>query len=131
MKERIYKIIIALVLLVGFLTIMSLIKSFAPWWVTWSLLGLVLVYILYDVSKPDKKPKETYWYYSYIGARNGQIFAGYGVQRSNNEEFDFVGYMYGIPICHITMVKQISKEQYIKLSELINLNDKDNQKESC
>lgn len=122
MKERIYKIVIALVLLAGFLTIMSLIKLFAPDWVTWSLLGIILVYILYDVSKPDKKPKDKYYYYTYVISEYGRTSMGYGIQHSEVGEFDFKGY-YGNEIyrtCNITMTQEISKEQYIALQEIIN-----------
>lgn len=120
MKERIKKIIIVLLIMAGIILIGTLMYVYLPSWVRYTVLGALFIWILYDVSKPEKKKTETYWYYSYVGSINGQTYAGYGTQLSKSDEFDFAGYLDKLKGCHITMVKEISEKQYDKINELIN-----------
>lgn len=119
MKERIRNFIIAVVILAGMLTVGTVAKLLLPSVIFYTIFGLIVLYVLYDCSKPEKKKTETYWYYSFIGFNNGRTLSGYGIQRSKSEEFDFVGYLFEMRDCHITMVKEISREQYDKINGLI------------
>lgn len=62
MKERIQKIIIALIFLLALSIVLVLMEYFLPSWVNYSLGGLLLAWWLYDVSKPEKKDVH-YWLY--------------------------------------------------------------------
>lgn len=55
MKERIKKMIIILLVMIGIITAEALIYVYLPSWVYYSLAGLVAVWILYYGSKPDKE----------------------------------------------------------------------------
>lgn len=120
MKERIKKIIIVLLIMAGIVLVGALMHAYLPIWARCTVWGIGLIWLLYDVSKPEKKKTETYWYYSYIGSNNGQTYTGYGTQLSKSDEFDFAGYLDKLKDCHITMVKEISRKQYDKINELIN-----------
>lgn len=55
MKERIKKIVITMLLMLGVITASALIYVFLPSWVYYSLVGLSFICILYECSKPEKE----------------------------------------------------------------------------
>lgn len=55
MKERIKKMIIILLVMIGIIALEALIYVFLPSWVYYSLFGLVAIWIIYEGSKPDKE----------------------------------------------------------------------------
>lgn len=55
MKERIKKIFIALALLLGIGCIGALICAFLPLWLRCVIWGVMVVWLLYDISKPEKE----------------------------------------------------------------------------
>lgn len=59
MKERIEKIIIAILLLIGLTVVFALIKYYLPEWVYYICWGSFMAYALYLVSKPEIH----YWMY--------------------------------------------------------------------
>lgn len=125
MKERIQKIIIALIFLLGLSIVLVLMEYFLPSWVNYSLGGLLLVWWLYDVSKPEKKDGH-YWCYTFMSSTD-KISLGYGVQLSKGTEFDFESFYKKYPKYVLIMVKEVSKSQYEEMNDLIN---KNKQKES-
>lgn len=62
MKERITNAAVALFVFAGIMTIGFSAKILLPTWAFYSILGVLLFWILYDVSKPEKKKKH-YWLY--------------------------------------------------------------------
>lgn len=120
MKERIKKIIIVLLIMAGIVLVGALMHEFLPIWARCTVWGIGLIWLLYDVSKPEKKPKETYWYYSYITAKDNTFSIGNGVHKSAINGFNFA-YMQDIHKNDvIVMVQEIGKAQYDTLNEIIN-----------
>lgn len=117
MKERIEKIVIAILLLLGLITSFDLIKYYLPSWVYWSCFAAVTAYVLYLMSKP--KDKKSYWCFTYVGRIEGKINIGYGLQERETEEFSFYTFYKDYPESDIIMVERISERQYNMLSELI------------
>lgn len=119
MKERIKNFMLALVVYVGILVIGFSAKILLPTWAFYSLLGVCLIWILYDVSKPDKK-KEHYWLFTYMDNVNGRISIGNGTQQTKEDEFDFCLFFSKCPKGYILNIEEISKTQYDKLNDVIN-----------
>lgn len=88
MKERINKIVLALLVFGGLVLVVALIKSYLPELAYYTFAGLVFLWLLYDCSKSEKKTKETYWYYTYFEQKDGGISLGCGVQHSKASYFD-------------------------------------------
>jgi hypothetical protein len=116
MKERIKKMFIILLVMIGVLTSLALIYVYLPSWVYYSLSGLFFVWILYDGSKPEKK-KTHYWIFTYIDGLNGNITIGYGTQHTKEDEFDFCLFFSRCPKGYIINIEKTSKTQYEKLNE--------------
>lgn len=117
MKERIEKIVIAILLLLGLTASFALIKHYFPAWVYWSCWGAITAYALYLVSKPESK--KSYWYFTYVWKDEAKITIGYGLQERETEEFSFYTFYKDYPESDIIMVERISERQYNMLSELI------------
>lgn len=117
MKERIEKIVIAILLLLGLTTSFALIKHYFPAWAYWSCWGAITAYVLYLVSKPENK--KSYWYFTFIVKDEDKITIGYGLQEKETEEFGFYTFYKDYPESDIIMVERISERQYNMLSELI------------
>lgn len=127
MKERIKKIMFALTVFVGIITIGFSVKILLPTWAFYSLLGACFIWILYDVSKPEKK-KEHYWLFTYMDNVNGRISIGSGTQQTKEDEFDFCLFFSKCPKAYVLNINEISKTQYDKLNDFINQPKKEEQK---
>lgn len=117
MIERIEKIVIAILLLLGLTASFALIKHYFPAWAYWSCWGAITAYVLYLVSKPENK--KSYWYFTYVMKDEAKITIGYGLQEREKEEFSFYTFYKDYPESDIIMVERISERQYNILSELI------------
>lgn len=117
MKERIEKIVIAILFLLGLTASFALIKHYFPSWAYWSCWGAITTYALYLVSKPESK--KSYWYFTYVWKDEAKITIGYGLQERETEEFSFYTFYKDYPESDIIMVERISERQYNMLSELI------------
>lgn len=126
MKERIKNIITILLVFGGLVLCAALIKYYLPSWVYYTFSGLFFSWIVWDSSKPEKKAKETYWYYTFVGYESSQIY-GYGIQISDIGEFDFVSFYSKYPTYDLMMVKEISKRQHDELKELMDKSAKEEQ----
>lgn len=116
MKERIKKIIIVLLIMAGIVLVGALMHEFLPIWARCTVWGIGLIWLLYDVSKPEKKKTETYWYYIFKGGDK----SGFGVQYSTKTEFDFIAYYKEYKDLTILNVYEISETQYKELLEYVN-----------
>lgn len=86
MKERIGKIVIALA------------ETYLPTWLYCTIAGILLVWFLYDVSKPNK-PVKHYWMYHSIVKDEQRIEIGVLENESDkfsftNKEFDIKNHLY-------------------------------------
>lgn len=117
MKERIEKIAIAILLLIGLSVVFAIIKYYLPEWVYYTCLVALTAYVLYLVSKPESK--KSYWYFTYVMKDEAKIAIGYGLQEKETEEFGFYNFYKEYPESDIIMVERISERQYNMLSELI------------
>ena len=63
----------------------------------------------------------TYWHYTFQKIRQCQLSYGVGTQISQKEEFYFADYYKKHPDFILMNVNEISKEQYDRLNEVINM----------
>lgn len=113
MKERIEKIIIAITIPAGIVCIGTLMNMFLPFWLNCVICGVIVAWLLYDVSKPEQ---ESYWFYTFL---RDKIY-GSSIMKCKGEYFDFATYHKSYKDENIIMVQRISKEQYERLDDMIN-----------
>lgn len=125
MKERIHKIVLTLLVFVGMVLIAALIKSYCPEWAYYTFAGLVLLWLLYDGSKPEKKKGKNYWVFTYIDSVNGKITIGNGTQQTEEDYFDFCLFFSNRPSGYIININKINKAQYEKINDVIDKRNKE------
>ena len=81
MKERIKNVLIIIIVFLGIFTGIFLIKSFCPEWLYISCFVIAFIYMVYDLSKPEKKEIH-YFMYSIVKA-NGNTAMGVINSKSN------------------------------------------------
>ena len=115
--ERIKKIIIALVVLAGIVFIGSLMIAYFPIWVRYVILGLLLIWLLYDISKPEKKQPH-YWLYHSIIREKERITIG--VLKNDKPTFSLTGNEFDINKSLIFSAVEIDKETFEIIDKAIN-----------
>lgn len=83
MKERIKKVLIIIIVFLGIFTGISLIKAFCPEWLYISFFVITFIYMVYDLSKPEKKEIH-YFMYSIVKANGNTVM---GVVKSESSIF--------------------------------------------
>ena len=108
------KFILSFSILFGWVAMFTVLKSFTPDWIYYSVCLTAIILILYDVSRT----KKTYWRFYYTG----ENYTGKGVGISNNEFFPIEEVektlneeVSGWHV--ITSYMQISKNDYNKIKD--------------
>lgn len=124
MKERIKNIVVILLVFGGVVLCAALIDYYLPEWVYYTFLGLVLAWIVWDSSKPEKKKWKHYWVFTYIDSVNGKITIGNGTQQTQEDYFDFCLFFSKCPAGYIINIDKINKAQYEKINDVIDKRNK-------
>ncbi|MGE4420624.1 MAG: hypothetical protein AB7D38_12460 [Sulfurimonas sp.] len=106
------KFILSLLVLIGWVAIFTVLKSFTPDWVYYSVFVIAIILVLYDFSRT----KKTYWKIYYVGEEvtgncafetDDEFFPIIRAEKLLNEEVSE-------PVCIVSCI-QISKNDYKKL----------------
>lgn len=119
MKERIKNLIIALLVFAGFIFVGSLMIIFMPLWLRCAIWGLMLIWLLWDVSKPESK--KHYWLYHSI--EKGEKEITIGVLENDKTTFSLSGHEFDIEKSLIFSAVEIDKETYDIINNTIKSNN--------
>lgn len=126
MKERIKNIITILLVFGGLVLCAALIDYYLPEWVYYTFLGLVLAWIVWDSSKPEKKEEKHYWMYHSILKENGKITIG--VIQNDKPHFSLSGSGFDIKTSFVFGAIEIDKETFDIIDKAIKgMEGKDNE----
>lgn len=117
MKQRIKKMVIILLVFAGVLFVGSLIVYYLPLWVYYTIVVLILLWLMYDGSKPEKVKKH-YWLYHSIILENGQITIG--ALENEKPTFSLSGSEFDIKKSLVFSAVEIDKETYDIINNAIN-----------
>lgn len=118
MKERIKNIVIILLVFGGLVLCAALIDYYLTEWVYYTFLGLVLAWIVWDSSKPEKKKGKHYWLYHSIIREKGQVTIG--VLENESPTFSLSGSEFDIKKSLVFDAIEIDKETYEIIGKAIN-----------
>lgn len=120
MKERITNFIIALLVFAGFVLVGNLMIIFLPLWLRCAIWVLMLIWLLWDVSKPNNK--KHYWLYHSI--EKGEKEITIGVLENDKPTFSLSVHEFDIEKSLIFSAVEIDKETYDIINNTIKLNNK-------
>lgn len=122
MKERIKNIVIILLVFGGLVLCDALIDYYLPKWMYYTFLGLILVWVVWDSSKPEEKQRKHYWLYHYV--IRGQEGITIGVLENDKTTFSLSGHEFDIEKSLIFSVVEIDKETYDIINNTIKSNNR-------
>lgn len=126
MKERIKKIIIVLLIMAGIVLIGTLMHAYLPIWARCIVWGMGLIWLLYDVSKPEKEQLH-YWLYHSIIREEERITIG--VLMNNRPTFSLTGKEFDLKKSLIFSAVEIDKETFDMIEKIIDEANKDQNNE--
>lgn len=122
MKERIKNIVIILLVFGGLVLCAALIDYYLPKWMYYTFLGLILVWVVWDSSKPEEKQRKHYWLYHYVIREQEGITIG--VLENDKTTFSLSGHEFDIEKSLIFSAVEIDKETYDIINNTIKSNNR-------